>query len=97
MTKTVLDIAVVTAVRTLVVSVDSDLLAAGDANEGGVGLSLDLVHMRVPPPVSAFIAAVLLKISPAMGLFPRLPFFRVRNVLQMLQGRKNDNLDTELV
>ena len=41
-----LDVAVVTAVLTLVVSVDSDLLTTGEANEGCVCLSLDLVHMK---------------------------------------------------
>jgi len=54
----VLDIAVVTAILTLVVSVNGDLLTACKANESGIRPPLDLVHMRVPPPVSASIAAV---------------------------------------
>ena len=53
-----LDIAVVAAVLSLVVSVNGDLLTACKANESGIRPPLDLVHMRVPPPVSAFIAAV---------------------------------------
>ena len=58
MPKSVLDIAVVAAVLSLVVSVNGDLLTACKANESGIRPPLDLVHMRVPPPVSAFIAAV---------------------------------------
>ena len=58
MPKSVLDIAVVAAVLSLVVSVNGDLLTACKANESGIRPPLALVHMRVPPPVSAFIAAV---------------------------------------
>lgn len=53
-----LDIASMAAVFTLVISVNGNLLTTGEANEGGVCLPLNLVHMRIPLPVSAFITAV---------------------------------------
>jgi len=53
-----LDIAFMAAVLPFVVSVHCDLLTAGEANESGIRLPLNLVHMCIPPPVSAFIAAV---------------------------------------
>ena len=53
-----LDIASVTAVLPFVVSVHCDLLTAGEADESSVGLTLNLVHMRIPPSVTAFVVAV---------------------------------------
>ena len=45
MPKSVLDIAVVAAVLSLVVSINGDLLITGEANECGVRLTLNLIHM----------------------------------------------------
>ena len=55
-----LDKTLIAAELTLVIAVNGNLLTAGEADEGGVCLPLNLIHMRIPPPASAFIAAVVL-------------------------------------
>ena len=53
------DIAFMTAVLSFFVPVSCDLLAAGKTIKRGIRLPLNLIRMRVPPPVPAFIAAIL--------------------------------------
>jgi len=99
------DIAIVAAVLTLVVSVNSDLLTAGETNEGSVRLTLNLVRMRIPPPVSVSIAAEdffsatrnLYNVSPAIltlqdPLFGIYYWFRANSLHRMTPTCTNHHL-----